>query len=220
MSNWTQLNTDIALFTERDTATDTEFVASLPRFIANAEKRIYDECPFTLFNEQADGSLTAGSPFLARPVGMKRSGTMMVNIEGVGFRPVYAQTRSYIAEFWPNQSASSTAKPPRYWAPYDADTLIVAPTPALAYGYRFFYQGDLPALSNANQTGPLTEEHYDLLLAAALVEAFRYSHEDQAAIMAERYEARYQQLKAAAIANDFGISISDAVPAQPRATGA
>lgn len=220
MSSWSQLNIDIPLFTERDTATDSEFVQALPRFIANAERRIYDECPFTLFNRQVDGSLTANSPFVPRPAGMNRSGTMMVSVDGIGFRPVYAQTRSYLAEFWPNQNATSPSKPPRYWAPYDSSTLLVAPTPGIAYAYRFFYQGDLDPLSNANQTNALTTEHYDLLLAAALVEAFRYSHEDQAEVMAQRYEAQYTQLKNAAVANDLGISISDAVPATPRATGA
>lgn len=220
MSNWSTLNSDIALFVERDIATDAEFVAALPRFIANAEKRIYDECPFTIFNEEENGVLTPGSPFLPRPAGMKRAGTMMLSLSGVGFRPMYTQTRSYIAEFWPNQSKVSSIKPPRYWAPYDADTLIVAPTPGLAFAYRFFFQGDLEPLTNANQTGPLTEHHYDMLLAAALAEAFRYSHEDQAAVMAERYEARYQQHKEAAILNDLGMSISDAVPAEPRASGA
>jgi hypothetical protein len=221
MSNWTQLNADIPLFAERDVSTDSEFVQAMPTFIANAEKRIYDECPFTLFNEQVDDTMTAGSPFIARPVGMKRSGAMLVNVNGVGFTTMIAQTRAYLAEFWPTQvAAASSSKPPRYWAAYDATTLLVAPTPSQAYAYRLLFQGDLAPLSNANQTGPLTENHYDLLLAAALVEAFRYSHEDQAAVMAERWEVRYQEAKAAAVANDLGISMSDFVPAAPRSTGA
>lgn len=220
MTTWSTLRTEVALFAERDIASDAEFVAALPRFIATAEKRIYDECPFTLFNEQAEGSLTAGDPFLPRPEGMKRAGTLLVNIGSAGFKQVHARTRTYIAEFWPNQSATLDTKPPRYWAAYDAARLIVAPTPRFGFAYRLLFQGDLQALSTTNQTSALTENHYDMLLAASLVEAFRFSHEDQSAMMAERYEAQYQQLKTAAIANDFGISISDAVPAEPRASGA
>lgn len=218
--NWTTLRADIALFCERDINTDVEFVAATDRWIANAEKRIYDECPFTLFNEQVDGAMTAGNPFIARPAGMTRAGTMMVNAGSEGFRQIYARTRTYIGEFWPNQSATVESKPPRYWAPYDATRLIVAPTPRFGYAYRILFQGDLSPLSSVNQTGPLTERHYDMLLAASLVEAFRFSHEDQSAMMAERYEAQYQQIKAAAIVNDLGISISDAVPAEPRTSGA
>lgn len=220
MTTWGTLRTELALFAERDINTDTEFVAATDRWIANAEKRIYDECPFTLFNEQVDGTLTAGDPFVARPAGMNRSGTMMVNVGSQGFIQIYARTRTYIAEFWPNQTTTLEGKPPRYWAPYDATRLIVAPTPRFGYGYRILFQGDLQPLSASNQTGPLTERHYDMLLAASLVEAFRFSHEDQSAMMAERYEAQYQQIKAAAIVNDLGISISDAVPAEPRASGA
>jgi hypothetical protein len=220
MSNYNTLQTEIARFAERDITTDVEFVASLDRFISNAEKRIYDECPFTLFNEQVDGVMTANSPFVPRPTGMKRSGTMMVNVGSSGFKQIYARTRTYIAEFWPNQNATSDIKPPRYWAPYDATTLIVAPTPRFGYAYRVLYQGDLQPLSSSNETSALTTDHYDMLLAATLVEAFRYSQEDQSAMMAERYEGQYQQIKAAAVVNDLGMSISDAVPAEPRASGA
>jgi hypothetical protein len=220
MTNWTTLRSDIANFTNRDVGTDDEFSAATNRFIASAEKRIYDECPFTLFNEQVDGTMTAQNPFVPRPPGMTRAGTMLVNVGALGFRQVYARTRTYIAEFWPNQNASLSNKPPRYWAPYDARTLIVAPTPRFGFAYRILFQGDLDPLSAGNPTSPLTERHYDMLLAACLVEAFRFSHEDQSAMMAERYEAQFQQTKAAAIVNDLGISISDAVPAEPRASGA
>jgi hypothetical protein len=220
MTNWATLNADIARIADRDIGTDDEFAASMPRFIANAEKRIYDECPFTLFNQQVDGALTAGSPFLPRPAAMKRSGSLVVGSVGQGSRQIYARTRAYIADFWPDQARTVVNKPPRYWAAYDATTLIVAPTPSVAVAYRLTFQGALPGLSANNQTNPLTADHYDVLLAAALVEAFRYSHEDQSAMLGERYEAQYQQLKAAAIANDLGVSISDAVPAEPRTSGA
>ena len=220
MTTYDILRSDIALFAERDITTDTEFVAAMPRWIANAEKRIYDECPFTLFNGQVDGTLTAGSPFLPRPANITRSGTVLVNTGADGFRQIYARTRTYIAEFWPNQNASIDGKPPRYWAAYDADTLIVAPTPRLGFAYRIFLQGTSPPLSTGNPTNALAANHYDMLLAASLVEAFRFSQEDQAATMTERYEAQYQQIKAAATINDLGVSISDAVPAEPRASGA
>ena len=220
MTNWTTLRSEIALFCERDITTDAEFDAATTRFIANAEKRIYDECPFTLFNGQVDGTLTAGSPFLPRPANITRAGTILINTGAAGFQQIYARTRTYLAQFWPNQNASLANKPPRYWAAYDASTLIVAPTPRFGFAYRIFLQGALPALSAGNLTNALTEQHYDMLLAASLVEAFRFSHEDQSAIMAERYEAQFQQLKAAATLNDLGISISDAVPAEPRASGA
>lgn len=220
MTDWSTLNSDVALFCERDVSTDDEFVQALPRFIANAEKRIYDECPLTLFNQEESGTMSAGDPFIPRPEGMTRSGTLTVKSTSNEFVPVFARLRTNIAEFWPSRERVSDYKPPRYWAPYDASTIIVAPTPSLPFVYRFLFQGSLPPLSAASPTNALTREHYDMLLAATIVEACRYSQEDQSTQLMERYEAQYQGLKAAAIVNDLGISISDAVPAEPRATGA
>lgn len=220
MSTWETLNTEIALFAERETTSDTEFVAALPRFIANAEKRIFDELPVTAFNKEMTGSMVALSPYIDRPDGMTITGNLMVNIGNSQFVPMMMRTRTYIAEFWPNQLSTRDGKPPRYFAPFSETQFIVAPTPAVNYGYRFWFQGDQTPLSASNAENVLTRQHYDLLLAACMVEAYRYSQEDSATEMMTRYEAQYTERKATAAMNDLGITISDAQPATPRSVGA
>jgi uncharacterized membrane protein len=192
----------------------------LPRFIANAEKRIFDELPVTAFNKEATGLMTALNPFIDRPEGMTITGNLMVNIGNSNFVPMIARTRTYIADFWPNQSSTRDGKPPRYFAPFSETQFIVAPTPGAYYGYKFWFQGDQTPLSASNSANVLTRQHYDLLLAACMVEAFRYSQEDNATEMMTRYEQQYKELREVARMNDLGITISDAQAATPRSVGA
>jgi hypothetical protein len=78
---------------------------------------------------------------------------------------------SFLSEYWPNRSSTGI---PKYYANYDEDSIILAPTPNAAYTIDLEYNALPTGLSSSNTTTWISNNAPALLLYACLVEAFKF----------------------------------------------
>ena len=78
---------------------------------------------------------------------------------------------SYINEYWPNRTSTGV---PKYYANWDNDTIILAPTPNAAYTIELAYNAQPTGLSSSNTTTWVSNNAPQLLLYACLIEAFKF----------------------------------------------
>jgi len=109
---------------------------------------------------------------------------------------------SFINEYWPTRTSTST---PKYYADWDDDYLIVAPTPSAALTIEMNYRKRFDAISSSSTTSWLTANAYDALLYGSLIEAAIYDKNPQ---MMQIYEKRYQEA-VASINNELAVRRTD-----------
>ena len=95
---------------------------------------------------------------------------------------------TFISEYSPNRSSTGI---PKYYANWDNDTIILAPTPNAAYTIELAYNALPTGLSSSNTTTWVSTNAPQLLLYACLVEAFKFLKGPDN--MLQMYETYYQQ---------------------------
>lgn len=89
---------------------------------------------------------------------------------------VLPRSYEYLRSYWPDETQTGT---PAFYADYDYQHFVVAPTPPRAMPFELLYW-ELPALlGDDNQTNWLTEYAPNLLLYASLLETAPYLKADQ-----------------------------------------
>ncbi len=160
---------------------DANFVSEIPLFIMLGQRRVARELKILGNKVFIEGSLAVGAVFLAKPADWLNSSDFYIGSNvppAVGFHtwaPLKQRSYGYCIQYWPD--ATQTTQP-KYIADYTYNSWYVAPTPDLAYPYRFSYY-QLPSLIAENQqTNWLTENAPDVLLYAALLETASYLQDD------------------------------------------
>lgn len=175
---FTSLKEDVQAYLERGTVTDPLVFERLPTLINNAERRIARELKVIGFIIPVTTTLAAGVPVLQKPDRWRD--TVSMNF-GNGTsnntrNPVYARSYEYCRRFWPDQTQTGA---PRFYADYDYNHWLIAPTPDQAYPVEILYYQIPPLLDDANQTNWLTEYASTLLLYATLLEATPFIKADE-----------------------------------------
>lgn len=185
MTTYSQLRTDIAEWTNNES---TELEAQLDTLIDLAERRLARDADLRLFRTYATATTTEADPYLYMPVDcLVVRQLRFVNGEILRLRPL-----SFIREYWPNEVLTAR---PKYYAHRDDRFIVLAPTPAQALDVEASYTFRPNGLSADNPSTWLSNQAYDALLFAALIEAGSYLE----AITPERL-ALYQQRYAEALA--------------------
>jgi hypothetical protein len=164
VTTYALLRADVANWTNNES---TELAAALDTIIRLAELRIYRELDLRIFRNSVPGVTATGDPYLALPndclvVRALRlsTGAHLLN-----------RDETFLHEFWPNAALTST---PRYYAPWDESTVLLAPTPDAVYPVTFVYTRQPTGLSATVTTTWLSLNAYDLLLNACLLESASY----------------------------------------------
>lgn len=90
--------------------------------------------------------------------------------------PILPRSYEFLRSYWPDDSQTGD---PKFYADYNYQNFIVAPTPVRAMPFELLYW-ELPALlDDDNQTNWLTEYAPNLLLYATLLEATPYLKNDE-----------------------------------------
>mgnify|MGYP003150721608 CR=1 FL=1 len=95
---------------------------------------------------------------------------------------------SFISEFYPSTTTSGT---PKYYANWDPNNIVMAPTPDVVYGVQLNYIFTPEALSSSNTTTTLSTKDPDLLLYGCLVNCYGYLKGPMD--MYKLYEAKYNE---------------------------
>jgi hypothetical protein len=99
---------------------------------------------------------------------------------------------SFISEYSPSRTSTGI---PKYYANWDNDTIILAPTPNAAYTIELAYNAQPTGLSSSNTTTWVSTNTPQLLLYACLVEAFMFlKAPDMLNIYALKYREELQTL--------------------------
>ena len=176
---------DIKDLTENNSS---DFATQADEFIETTEIRLSREiknCP-ELFKHQTS-TLTISDPFITKPSDLISMISFQVLSSAAARTALEYRDVSFINEYWPTRTSTST---PVYYADWDNDYLIVAPTPDAALTIEMNYRKRFDAISGSSTTSWLTAHAYDALLYGSLIEAAIYDKNPQ---MMQMYEKRYRE---------------------------
>ena len=129
---YAQLKTAIQDYTEN---TETSFVTNLPTFIRAAEDRIFKLVDLEVFRKNATSAVTQNDPYLSLPTDFLASFSLSIT-NGSSKEFLLQKDVNYIQEYNPNPATTGT---PKYYAMFDVNNLILAPTPDSNYACEFHY---------------------------------------------------------------------------------
>ena len=182
---YAQLKTAIQDYTQN---TEASFVANLPLFIRSAEERILKNVQLSLFRKNSAGNVTKGDEYLTMPTDFLAPFSLAY-IDDAGERNFLEfKDVSFLQSFNPERTLEGD---PRYYAIFDLDAFILAPTPSGNYAVElhYFYR---PASLTAGAEAATTwlSVNADLtILYGSLVEAYTYMKGDPTLLL--EYEKRF-----------------------------
>ncbi len=167
------LQTDIRNYTEVDSNVLSDTVLST--IIKNAENKIYREVDSDDDRFYATSNLQAGNRYVTIPSDLRF--IRYVQLKDSSNKQTYLEQRdtSFMAEYYDTPGTSSGL--PKYYANWDANFWVVAPTPDSTYLITLAYNKqpasilDTPGATAGTYT---SNKYQDLLLYACLVEAYGY----------------------------------------------
>jgi|TARA_Y100000114_G_scaffold15231_1_gene12381 hypothetical protein len=182
------LKTSVRDYTEVD---DTVLTSSVITTMAkNAENRIYRDSDSDDNRFYATSTLSTGNRYVTIPSDLRI--IRYVQLKDSNNKQVFLEKKdtSYMTEFY---NTPGTAQGfPKYYANWDANFWVVAPTPNAQYEITLAYIKQPTTITTSDATSTyLSNKYQDLLLYATLVEAYGYLKGP--ADMLQYYEQSYQR---------------------------
>ena len=183
--NYSQLSTLIQDYCE---STEQSFVSNIPTFVQVAEERIYNTVQIPAIRKNVTGTTTASFQYLALPSDWLSTFSLAVIDPTTGeYEYLLNKDVNYIRQAYP--PPNSTGKP-AYYAIWDDTSMILGPTPDLAYTMELHYYY-YPASIVTNSTSWLGDNFESVLLYGSLREAYTYLKGEQD--MMQYYDQKYQE---------------------------
>ena len=186
----TNLQDDIRNYTEVDSGVLSTSV--LDTIIKNAENRIYREVDSDDNRFYATSNLQSGNRYVTIPSDLRA--IRYVQLKDSSNNQVFLDKRdtSFMTEYYNTPSTASGL--PKYYANWDANFWVVAPTPNATFEVTLAYIKQPTSItdSSVSSSGTYVSNKYqDLLLYACLVEAYGYLKGPPDLI--QYYEQSYQR---------------------------
>jgi len=183
---YTTLKTAIQDYLE---STESSFVTNLPTFITTAEERIFKNVQLDDFRKNQVGNLTASGTYLECPTDYLAPFSLAVIDSSSNYNYLLLKQVSFIRDFTPN---ASTTGLPKYYAEFDDNTFIVAPTPDSTYvvELHYYYRPASLTTTTGNETTWLSKNAPNAILYGSLVEACTYLKNYEAI---PAYESKFQE---------------------------
>ena len=167
--------------------TESTFVDNLNEFIVNTEDRIQKLVSLPFFRKNVSGSLTSGNEYLSCPTDFLASHTLAV--DNSGYEYLLYKDVAFIREAYPDRTTTGI---PKYYARFDEDSFIVAPTPNSNLTVELHYEYKPTSITTSGDgTSWLGTNAPDCLLYGSLVEAYTFM-KGEADVMAN-YDKRFQE---------------------------
>ena len=163
-------------------------MANIPNFVQLAEERIYNSVQIPAIRKNVTGTMTNTFPYFQLPSDWLSTFSLAV-IDPVTGEYEYLLNKdvNFIRAAYP--PPNSTGKP-KYYAIWDDNTMILGPTPDLAYTAELHYYYYPASIVNVNNTW-LGDNFETVLLYGSLREAYTYLKGEQD--MMTYYEQKYQE---------------------------
>ena len=183
--NYTQLSQSIQDYCQ---STETSFVANIPNFVQLAEERIYNSVQIPAIRKNVTGTMTADFQYFSLPSDWLSTFSLAV-IDGTTGEYEYLLNKdvNYIRAAYPFTASKGK---PKYYAIWDDNTMILGPTPDLAYSAELHYYYYPVSIVNYG-TSWVGDNFETVLLYGSLREAYTYLKGEQD--MMQYYEQKYQE---------------------------
>tara|TARA_R100000697_G_scaffold66997_1_gene79661 strand:- start:28 stop:714 length:687 start_codon:yes stop_codon:yes gene_type:complete len=170
----TNLQDDIKGYTEVGSNVFTSSV--LNTLIKNAENKIYREVDSDQDRHYATSNCIVGNRYVTIPADLRL--IRYVQLKDTAGNQYYLEQRdtSFIAEYY-STPGTSAVDIPKYYANWDENFWVLAPTPDKTYEITLAYNKEPVSLTDASVSGTgtfLSNKYQDLLLYACLVNAYGY----------------------------------------------
>ncbi len=208
-----QLKTAIQDYTDNS---ETTFVNHLSDFIKASEERIFKNVDLELFRKNASSTLSSADKFLSVPSDYLSSFSLQITQSG-SERHLLQKDVNFLQEAF---VASASTGVPRYYARFDVNNFIVAPTPNSNYSVELHYYYRPTSITAGAESGTtwLSTNAPFALLYGSLVESYTFMKGEQD--MIQQYEKRFMdqlvRLKDLAEARENSDAYSDGLPRMQR----
>lgn len=157
---------------------ETTFVSQLDSFIESAEERILKTAPLEVFRKNASASFISGNKYLPKPSDWLFSFSLSFVDGNNDHKFLLNKDVNFVQDYWP--TASDTAEP-IYYADFDYQNFVIAPTPDAAYDAELHYYYRPPSLTSTSGTEQtwLSKNAGPALLYGSLVEAYSFMKAEQ-----------------------------------------
>ena len=185
--NYSELLTNVRNYTEVGSEVLSDSVINV--FIENVENKIQRELDLDAFRKFQFSSFTIGSPFITLPDDFAFERGVQIRNQITNDRTWLDQRdTTFIDEY--NVDRTNNTGTPKYYANWDQNTLIVAPTPDLAYEIELWYNKTPDHLSSTTTTTWLSTNAPEVLIYGTVSEAFSYLKNPP---YVQLYEQKYAQ---------------------------
>ena len=151
---------------------ETTFVNNIPNFVKAAEEKILKSVDFDYFRKNVTSTLTSSDQFLTVPSDYLASFSLQITTSG-SESFLLQKDVNFLREYTP---AASTTGLPKYYARFDENNFILAPTPNSAYTIElhYFYRPTSLTADADDGTTWLSTNAPFALLYGSLVEAYSF----------------------------------------------
>ena len=180
------LKTAIQDYTDNSEST---FVTHLPNFIKAAEEKVLKSVDLDIFRKNVTSTLTSSDQYLTVPSDLLAVFSLQITTSG-SESFLLQKDVNFLREYTP---ASSTTGLPKYYAKFDADHFILAPTPNSNYTvelHYFYKPTSLTAGSDSGTTWLSTNAPFALLYGS-IIEAYIFMKGEPDVI--QNYNGLYMQ---------------------------
>lgn len=183
--NYSQLSTLIQDYCE---STESSFVSNIPTFVQLAEERIYNSVQIPAIRKNVTGTMTINFQYFQLPSDWLSTFSLAVIDPTTGeYEYLLNKDVNYIRQAYPPPNSYGK---PKYYAIWDDTSMILGPTPDLAYTAELHYYYYPTSIVSAN-TSWLGDNFETVLLYGSLREAYTYLKGE--GDMMQNYEAKYQE---------------------------
>ena len=143
---------------------DAAVVNAIPTFITLCEFEIAQNIKTLGQMEVVDSTMNIGNPVIPKPARWRKTTSMTLSVSGQK-QPILVRKLEYLNNYAQDVTATGI---PLYYADYDYDHWLVAPTPNQAYAFEALCYTRLEPLSSSNQTNWLTQNAPNAMLFGTL----------------------------------------------------
>ena len=185
------LRTAIRDYTEVDDTVLSDSIINT--IVKNAESRIFRTVDSDDTKFYATSQTTNGNRYITVPTGTRIIRYIQITDSTTSDQEFLKQVdSSFLATYHPDPDNSSDYGKPKYYAHWDNDNWVVAPTPDAAYDLTMAYIKQPTTITTSDSTTTeISTKQPDLLLYACLVETFKFLKGPDN--MIQLYEASYQE---------------------------
>ena len=195
---------------------ETTFVNNLDNFIKGAENKIFETVDLEIFRKNVTSTLTSSDQFLTVPSDYLASFSLQITTSG-SESFLLPKDVNFLREYTP---AATTTGLPKYYARFDQNNFMLAPTPNSNYTIELHYYYRPTSLTAGSDSGTtwLSTNAPFTLLYGSIVEsyAFMKGEADTIANYTNLFMASLQRLKDLGEARENTDGYRVGLPSRPR----